>query len=89
MELKAVIFDLDDTLLDTGALRAARGDRYRETVKAQLDEVRPFPARQGAIGAEAVPAALSAQGLKVGIVTRSPRWYAEASCNGLGFPSTR
>jgi phosphoglycolate phosphatase-like HAD superfamily hydrolase len=71
VELRAVIFDLDDTLLNTSALRAARRDRDWGAVKGQLDNVQPF-VTGGAMGAEAVPAALRAQGLKVGIVTHSP-----------------
>jgi HAD superfamily hydrolase (TIGR01549 family) len=83
--LQAVVFDLDDTLLDTSSLRSARQKRDWGGVKAQLDEVQPFRATEGAVGAEAVPAALRAQGMKVGVVTHSPRWYAEALLGRFGI----
>lgn len=85
MELRAVVFDLDDTLLDTGPLRVARDGKDWGAVKARLDQVRPFAAREGGIGVDAAPAALRAAGLKVGIVTHSPRWYAEALLARFGI----
>lgn len=83
MELEAVIFDLDGTLLDTGALQAARDGKQWEVVKAHLDQVRPFAAE--GIPVERAPAAIRALGLRVGIVTHSPRWYAEQLLGRFGI----
>jgi HAD superfamily hydrolase (TIGR01549 family) len=80
-----MIFDLDGTLLDTGAVREARRARDWAAVEAGLNRVHTFQA-EGAIGPEALPAAVRAQGLKVGIVTHAPRWYAETLLDQFGIP---
>jgi phosphoglycolate phosphatase/pyrophosphatase PpaX len=76
MHLDAMVFDLDDTLLDTSALRTARSQGEWAEVKARLDQVQPF--QTSGIGVESIPARLRATGLKVGMVTHAPRWYVEA-----------
>jgi phosphoglycolate phosphatase-like HAD superfamily hydrolase len=86
MRIDAIVFDLDDTLLDTSALRMARSQSDWVTVKAQLDQVHPFSTRTGGVSVESVPARLRASGLKVGIVTHSPRWYAEALLRRFNIP---
>ena len=86
MHLVAIVFDLDDTLLDTSALRVARSQRDWGSVKALLDRVQPFPMRAGGISIESLPARLKASGLRVGILTHAPRWYAETLVRRFGIP---
>jgi HAD superfamily hydrolase (TIGR01549 family) len=86
MRLDAIVFDLDDTLLDTSALRTARSQSDWVNVKARLDRVQPFRTRAGEISVESIPARLQASGLKVGIVTHSPRWYAETLLRQFNIP---
>jgi phosphoglycolate phosphatase-like HAD superfamily hydrolase/predicted amidophosphoribosyltransferase len=86
MHLVGIVFDLDDTLLDTSALRVARSQRDWGSVKALLDRVQPFPTRTGGISVESLPARLKADGLKVGILTHAPRWYAETLVRRFGIP---
>jgi HAD superfamily hydrolase (TIGR01549 family) len=74
--IEAAIFDLDDTLLDTSELAQARQQAEWSIVKARLDRVRNFASEGTRI--EEVPARLKAQGLKIGILTHSPGWYASA-----------
>jgi HAD superfamily hydrolase (TIGR01549 family) len=69
----AVFFDLDGTLLDSSALRLARDEKRWEEVLARMGEVRTF-----ASNPHDLPAQLRAQGVSVGVVTSSPRPYAEA-----------
>jgi HAD superfamily hydrolase (TIGR01549 family) len=86
MRLDAVVFDLDDTLLDTSALRIARSQRDWVYVKAHLDEVQPFRTGIGEISVESIPARLRARGVKVGLVTHAPRWYVEALLTHFNIP---
>lgn len=81
--VEAAIFDLDDTLLDTAALAAARRAGEWRIVKARLDRVRPFASAGVAI--EEVPARLRAEGVKIGVLTHSPGWYAAALMERFGI----
>lgn len=79
MGVEAVVFDLDETLLDTRVLAAARdvGDWTR--VKAQLNQVTSYE-----IDGEEVhrlPAKLRREGVKVGLLTHAPSWYAAELCD--------
>jgi predicted amidophosphoribosyltransferase/FMN phosphatase YigB (HAD superfamily) len=74
---RAVVFDLDDTLLDTSAVREARDRGDWRVVNERLSEVTVFAPAAGVVSPESVPAALRRAGVRVGILTRSPRWYAE------------
>jgi HAD superfamily hydrolase (TIGR01549 family) len=76
MTLKAVLFDLDMTLVDSSALDDWRRHRFWTHVMANLGQVKPFAFSSAS--AHDLPARLRAMGLKVGIVTSSPRHYAEA-----------
>ncbi len=71
--MAAVLFDLDGTLLDSSSLRDARDGKRWDEVLARIGEVGTFRDEP-----HAVPAQLRAQGVKVGVVTSSPRPYAEA-----------
>jgi HAD superfamily hydrolase (TIGR01549 family) len=81
--LEAVIFDLDDTLLDTSALARARRQGQWSVVKARLPRVRPFASSDVAI--EDLPARLKAEGLKIGVLTHSPTWYAKTLLDRFGI----
>lgn len=77
MEIDAVVFDLDETLLDTSPLRDARQAREWSDVMRRLEEVEPYEVGS-AVAIEDIPALLRANGVKVGVLTASPRHYAEA-----------
>jgi HAD superfamily hydrolase (TIGR01549 family) len=81
--IEAVIFDLDDTLLDTSAVSVARANGQWAIVKARLDRVGPF--FFDGIAIEEVPARLMAAGLKIGVLTHSPGWYAAALLDRFGI----
>lgn len=81
--VEAAIFDLDDTLLNTSALAEARRAAQWEVVKARLDQVRPFDSR--GLPIEGIPARLRANGLKIGVLTQSPGWYAAALLERFGI----
>lgn len=71
-EVAGVLWDLDETLLDTSDLRDAREVDWGE-VSRNLNKVRPYESHP-----ETVNSRLRSLGLSTGIVTSSPRWYAEA-----------
>lgn len=73
---KVFLFDLDMTLVDTSALAQARRAGQWGIVKANYNLVRPFVT--GTIAPHELPAKLAAKGYRVGIVTSSPGWYAQA-----------
>jgi phosphoglycolate phosphatase-like HAD superfamily hydrolase/pyrimidine operon attenuation protein/uracil phosphoribosyltransferase len=77
MPIDAIVFDLDDTLLDSSELARARTERDWVAVKEGLGRVRAFPVPDDGVEVESLPSRLRASGLKVGILTSSPRWYAE------------
>ena len=76
MALRAVIFDLDETLLDSSALLADRDARAWGRVFARLDEVLPFDVAEGETAVVELPRLAGERGLKVGLLTHSPREYA-------------
>ncbi len=73
---KTFLFDLDMTLVDTSALASLRKTQQWESVRQNIQLVRAF-ATSGSVSPHALPAALSEAGYRVGIVTSSPRWYAQ------------
>jgi HAD superfamily hydrolase (TIGR01549 family) len=76
MALRAVIFDLDDTLLDTSTLRDARDRRDWRYVLASLDQAAEFDVVEGESAVVTLPRAAKAMGLAVGVYTHSPEHYA-------------
>ncbi len=73
----AVIFDLDQTLLDTDALRQAREQYAWGVVSRGFATVKPF--RFSHFGETEVIELVEqarTRGLKVGVLTRGPGWYA-------------
>jgi HAD superfamily hydrolase (TIGR01549 family) len=76
MPLRAVIFDLDDTLLDSRALRADRTAGNWREVLSRLDEVSRFEVTDGEPQVTELPRLAREKGLAVGVLTQSPRAYA-------------
>ncbi|MEG9526272.1 MAG: hypothetical protein MIL41_10975, partial [Hyphomicrobiales bacterium] len=74
---KTFLFDLDMTLVDTSALATLRKTQQWHLVAANMHLVRAFRALPGGVAPHEMPAALSMAGHRVGIVTSSPRPYAE------------
>lgn len=73
--MKAAIFDLDDTLVDSSSLRHFRDNKDWDSVRAHLPSVRSFD------GAADFLRDLKARNCKVGLVTSSPKWYAQYLVN--------
>jgi HAD superfamily hydrolase (TIGR01549 family) len=86
---KALIFDLDMTLVDSSRLEAARleaaqdPDKWKQIYR-RLGEIQTFPATAG-LPADRIPAALRARGKKVAVVTSSHRWYATRVLERFGI----
>src|SRR6266511_3802727 len=85
MEIDAVIFDLDETLLDSSALREARQQQRWSEVMRRLDEVQPYRLPESDVEVIDVPLRLREEGLRVGVLTASPRHYAEALLEHFGI----
>jgi HAD superfamily hydrolase (TIGR01549 family) len=83
MAIEAVVFDLDETLVDTSSLRAARDRQDWNGVKQDFHRVSAFQIH----GTEAhtVPAELRRRGVPVGLVTHAPRWYVDELCDRFGI----
>jgi HAD superfamily hydrolase (TIGR01549 family) len=77
------LFDLDGTLVDSSSLRALRDARRWPEVRASLGQVRPFATPT--FPPHELPARLRSLGYGVGVVTSSPRWYAEAVLKNFGI----
>ncbi|ONN71668.1 hypothetical protein BVL52_10150 [Pseudomonas oryzihabitans] len=79
--LKAVLFDLDDTLANTSSLEEIRETRnYDELTPEVLAKIRPYKK------VLALLEGLKAAGVKTGVVTNSGRRYAQAVLAQLGLP---
>jgi HAD superfamily hydrolase (TIGR01549 family) len=74
--LRAVIFDLDETLLDSSALLVDRDARAWRAVFERLGEVQPFAVAEGEPQVADLPRLAAERGLKVSLLTHSPRRYA-------------
>lgn len=86
MQIDALIFDLDETLLDTSSLRAARDAGSWGEVGRRLDEVQAYAVLGSAAEVLEIPRRAIAAGLRVGILTQSPRHYAEALLERFHIP---
>jgi phosphoglycolate phosphatase-like HAD superfamily hydrolase len=77
----SVLFDLDDTLVDTEHLRAFRdqGD-WGQITASVISKIKPFD------GVPELLNRLTLAGFKIAIVSTSPRWYAEKILKNLGLP---
>jgi HAD superfamily hydrolase (TIGR01549 family) len=84
--IKAIVFDLDETLLDTSMLRDDRAAGRRNRLTRRLDEAQPYYDDLSAVQAAELPAHAKTLGLPVGILTQSPRWYAERLLEAFEIP---
>jgi HAD superfamily hydrolase (TIGR01549 family) len=75
--IRAVVFDLDETLLDTSMLRASRVPGRRDRLARRMDEVQLYHDGLSLLQAADLPGHVKTLGLPVGVLTHSPRWYAE------------
>jgi HAD superfamily hydrolase (TIGR01549 family) len=82
----AIVFDLDETLLDTSMLREDRAPGRRERLAARLDEVLAYEDERSVLQAAELPARVKALGFGVGILTHGPRWYAERLLDAFEIP---
>lgn len=79
MSVSAIIFDLDETLVDTEAVAGARDRRDWNAVKAGLRQVGPFEVDGTAV--HTLPGEFRRRGVPVGLVTHAPRWYVDELCD--------
>ncbi len=84
--MAAIIFDLDETLLDTSMLRTDRQPGRWRQLAMRLDEAEPYAHREASVQAAELPARARKLGFLVGILTDSPRWYAESLLEAFGIP---
>lgn len=78
--MKAAIFDLDETLVDSSLLRHFRDTQDWDSVRRHLPSIRAFD------GAVDFLRNLKAKNCKVGLVTSSPKWYAQHLVAQHAFP---
>lgn len=84
--MPAVIFDLDETLLDTSMLREDRAHRRWRQLAARLDEVKAYSDDKSRVQAADLPARVKDMGFQAGVLTHSPRWYAERLLSAFDIP---
>jgi HAD superfamily hydrolase (TIGR01549 family) len=84
--MPAVIFDLDETLLNTSMLRGDRAHRRWRQLAARLDEVRAYVDDKSRVQAVDLPARVKDMGCQIGVLTHSPRWYAERLLSAFDIP---
>jgi HAD superfamily hydrolase (TIGR01549 family) len=84
--MPAIVFDLDETLLDTSMLREDRAPGRRDRLAGRLDEVRTYEHQESALQACELPARVKALGMQVGVLTHGPRWYAERLLEAFEIP---
>lgn len=78
--MEAVIFDLDDTLVASAGIRELREAKQWDEVATRLPQIERYP------GTLELLHYIRAAGARVGIVTSSPKWYAEQLIALHGFP---
>jgi len=74
--VKLFLFDLDQTLLDSRSVSEAARVHDWDYVRRHLDKVKPHMG-SNAVLAHKIPDQLKALGKVIGIITNSPRWYAQ------------
>ncbi len=75
--MPAVLFDLDETLLNTRSLRADRRAARWRSVAERLDEATLYRHAGSSVQVAELPQLAAEMGFRVGVLTQSPRWYAE------------
>ncbi len=81
----AFLFDLDMTLVNSAALSDWRRAGMWPHVKAHLQNL-VLPFATGRVSPHQLPAVLKDDGHAVGVVTSSPRWYAEKILTAFTIP---
>jgi len=76
---QAILFDLDQTLIDSSLLETMRSERNWDKVLQNLDLINP------AQGVDECLETIKDQGLMCGIVTNSPSHYVKEICNKFGW----
>ena len=84
MDPKAILFDLDMTLVDSSRLDGDRAAGFWQRALSRIDELRYFPATVGP-PPHAIPGLLKDAGKSIAVVTSSPRDYAQAVLDRLGI----
>ena len=84
MDPKAILFDLDMTLVDSSRLDGDRAAGFWQRALSRIDELRYFPATVGP-PPDAIPGLLKDAGKSIAVVTSSPRDYAQAVLDRLGI----
>lgn len=84
MTLKGFLFDLDQTLVDSSGLAGLRHMGMWSQVAARMQTIRAFA---GTPPPHEIPGRLHAAGFRIGIVTSSPRSYAESVIRTFGIHS--
>ncbi|MDH2654669.1 HAD-IA family hydrolase [Acinetobacter baumannii] len=79
MEITAVLFDLDNTIANTSTLQETRENHDTAALAQLLTGLEIHDAANRLINF------LAEQNVKLGIVTNSPRWYAEALLRHFGI----
>ncbi|MCY1703940.1 HAD-IA family hydrolase [Deinococcus sp. SL84] len=79
--VQAVLFDLDDTLVDSGHLESFRLNRDRQGLEGALPDLKAPPNMHEQLRR-------LGQSLPLGVVTTAPRWYAERLLTHL-YPDIR
>src|SRR4051794_33022197 len=82
--MPAVVFDLDETLLDTSALRDAREARSWGEVARRLDAVKRYETPDSVLSVVDLPSRASEAGYRVGVLTHAPEWYAKQLLANFG-----
>lgn len=77
---KAIIFDLDQTLVDSSKLETLRKSRHWAKVMQSLHEITQLQEMKNLV------LNLVKDNIKVGIITNSPRMYAEAVLTRFEIP---
>jgi HAD superfamily hydrolase (TIGR01549 family) len=77
------LFDLDLTLVDSSAVEAWRNARMWTRVRANMGLITAFDVATDSAPHE-IPGLLRERGYRVGVVTSSPRWYAEQVLEQFG-----
>jgi HAD superfamily hydrolase (TIGR01549 family) len=84
--IRAIVFDLDETLLDTSMLRADRALGRRDRLARRLDDAQPYQDARSSLQAADLPTHAKSHGFAVGILTHSPHWYAERLLDAFDIP---
>jgi HAD superfamily hydrolase (TIGR01662 family) len=80
MKFKGIIFDLDQTLVDSSRLETLRGNKQWNRVLKSLNQIKIDYKIQNLLNT------LSHSDIKIGIITNSPRNYAEAVLQQFEMP---